>query len=136
MTGSTIIAELLRAGHAVRFPAHGFSMAPTIHSGDFLLVEPAHPSEVRPGDVVLSLTPRGLTAHRVINIDASDVFTTRGDNAAASDEPFGANALLGRVVRLERAGGRVAISPPPARRFVGLLAFLGLRPLAIESSLP
>lgn len=129
MSSSAIIAALLRDGHNVRFPAHGISMAPAIRSGDYLLVEPAHSSRVRCGDVVLTLTHRGLTAHRVVSIDPDRLrFTTRGDNAPASDEPFGVDALLGHVVATERAGRSVSVpTRPPVPRFLAFLRFLGGR---------
>jgi signal peptidase I len=97
------IADLLAQGISVRFQAHGDSMAPIIHSGDYLLVEPIASAHVRRGDVVLSLTARGLTAHRVIAIDDA-MFTTRGDNASAPDTPFAARQLLGRVRSVEHDG--------------------------------
>jgi signal peptidase I len=109
------IVDLLGRGIAVRFQVHGDSMYPVIHSGDYVLVEPVEMSAVRAGDVVLSLTARGLTAHRVIAITATTI-TTRGDNAPAADPPFTAQQLLGRVRSAEHEGraramrGRVAVA--------------------------
>lgn len=97
------IADLLGRGIAVRFQVHGDSMHPVIHSGDYVLVEPVEAGRVRRGDVVLSLTERGLTAHRVVAISGS-TFTTRGDNAPAPDAPFTAAQLLGRVRSAEHEG--------------------------------
>ncbi|MFZ2491255.1 MAG: S24 family peptidase [Thermoanaerobaculia bacterium] len=101
------IAELLSRGHSVRFVATGDSMYPLIRSDESLLVEPAEPDSIRRGDVVLSRTSRGLTAHRVIAISRADSglrFQTRGDNAPGADEPFGESELLGVVVGVERDG--------------------------------
>ena len=97
------IVDLLGRGIAVRFQVHGDSMYPVIHSGDYVLVEPSAWSAVRIGDVVLSLTERGLTAHRVVAIDRATI-TTRGDNALESDPPFTAAQLLGRVRSAEHEG--------------------------------
>jgi len=103
------IVDLLGRGIAVRFQVHGDSMYPVIHSGDFVLVEPVDPARVRRGDVVLSLTDRGLTAHRVIAIHGA-TFTTRGDNCAALDAPFTAAQLLGRVRSAEHEGRTRAVA--------------------------
>lgn len=110
------IVDLLTRGISVRFEARGDSMHPVIRSGDYLVVEPVAPGRVGHGDVVLSLTERGLTAHRVISIGQA-TFTTRGDNAPAPDAPFRADQLLGRIKIIERdgrpravrAGARVAV---------------------------
>lgn len=101
------IAELLSRGHDVRFTATGDSMYPLIRSGDSLLVAPAGPDSIRRGDVVLSRTERGLTAHRVIAISSAGSglqFQTSGDNAPGADEPFGERELLGVVAGVERDG--------------------------------
>lgn len=97
------IVDLLARGISVRFQAHGDSMHPVILSGDYLLVEPVAPELVIRGDIVLSLTERGLTAHRVVSTGPA-TFTTRGDNAPAADAPFSAAQLLGRVKAVERDG--------------------------------
>lgn len=103
------IVDLLGRGIAVRFQVHGDSMYPVIHSGDYVLVEPCSFTDVRIGEVVLSLTGRGLTAHRVITITATTI-TTRGDNALALDAPFTAAQLLGRVRSVEHAGRLRAVT--------------------------
>lgn len=97
------ISDLLGRGISVRFQVTGDSMYPVIHSGDFVLVEPVDPARVRRGDVVLSLTKRGLTAHRIVAIDGT-TFTTRGDNCLVLDAPFTAAQLLGRVTSAEHEG--------------------------------
>ncbi|HEX6642881.1 MAG TPA: S24/S26 family peptidase, partial [Thermoanaerobaculia bacterium] len=86
------IADLLARGAAVRFQAHGNSMEPTIHSGEHLIVEPVQFSALERGDIVLSLTTRGLTAHRLIGIEPSTLIT-RGDNAPAPDAPIAPREL-------------------------------------------
>ncbi|MDQ3280990.1 MAG: S24/S26 family peptidase, partial [Acidobacteriota bacterium] len=70
-----LIVDLLRRGHAVKFRVRGDSMHPTIRDNESLHVEPV--TDVRIGDVVLVLADRGLTAHRVIAMDAETI-TTRG----------------------------------------------------------
>ncbi len=94
------LRELLLAGHTARFRASGDSMYPSICSGDYLNVVPCTPSELRRGDVVLTATERGLTAHRIVRVserDGAPQIITRGDNSLRSDPPVGAASILGRV---------------------------------------
>jgi len=100
---TALIADLLARGHAVRFRAAGDSMHPIIRGDDYLHVEPAAKLPIRRGDVVLTLAPRGLTAHRVISVEG-ETFVTRGDNAPASDGPVERARVLGVVTHAERDG--------------------------------
>jgi hypothetical protein len=93
-----VIADLLARGHSVRFRASGHSMHPIIRNGDYLLVEP--PARIECGDVVLTLSSRGLTAHRVVRVAEGKVIT-RGDNAPGDDEE---GHVLGVVTHIERRG--------------------------------
>jgi signal peptidase I len=98
------LRELLAAGHTARFLASGDSMYPTIRSGDYLSVVRCGVSDLRRGDIVLVAAERGLTAHRIVRITERDgalQITTRGDNALRSDQPIGAENILGRI---EQAG--------------------------------
>lgn len=101
MNAADVIADLLSRGHSVRFRASGHSMHPIIRCDDYLLVVP--PSQVRRGDVVLTLADRGLTAHRVVSI-ANGVVITRGDNAPGDDDPVDASRVLGVVTHVEHEG--------------------------------
>jgi signal peptidase I len=95
------LRALLAAGHTARFLASGDSMYPAIRGGDYLHIVPCAVSELRRGDVVLTATDRGLTAHRIVRISECDgtlQITTRGDNSLRSDRPVGAADILGRVV--------------------------------------
>ncbi len=98
-----LCADLLRAGHAVRFTAAGTSMNPSIRAGDILVVGPATVGHVRTGDVVLYQAPRGLTAHRVVGLgEQPGVLRCRGDAPGSEDEAVTAEQLLGRVDDVER----------------------------------
>ena len=101
MNAAEVIADLLARGHSVRFRATGHSMHPLIRCDDYLLVEPV--SQIRRGDVVLTLAERGLTAHRVVDVSRGYV-TTRGDNAPGDDDPVEATRVLGLVTHAERDG--------------------------------
>lgn len=116
-----VISDLLARGHAVRFLARGDSMHPIIRSNEYLHVEPIGASEVTEGEVVLTLSDRGLTAHRVIARDGETI-VTRGDNAAAPDGALDASRILGRVTYVERDGAerridRLTPTQVASRRF-------------------
>jgi len=107
VNAAEVIADLLARGHSVRFRATGHSMHPLIRCDDYLLVEPV--SQIRRGDVVLTLAERGLTAHRVVDVSRGYV-TTRGDNAPGDDDPVEATRVLGVVTHAERDGRMLRVS--------------------------
>lgn len=110
----TLIADLLRRGHAVRFPARGDSMYPLIRDNDELHVEPDQ--TFRTGDIVLVLADRGLTAHRVIATRGSAI-VTRGDNTPAPDGPVTRDRVLGKVTKVFRDGKAVNVKSVAARAY-------------------
>lgn len=103
---AAVIADLLGKGHAVQFQARGDSMDPLIRDRDYLHVEPC--TEVRTGDIVLVLAPRGLTAHRVISL-RDGVVVTRGDNAPAADDAVPREKVLGKVTAVIRDGKEMKV---------------------------
>jgi signal peptidase I len=120
------LRELLSAGHTARFRAAGDSMYPSIRSGDSLDIVPCLPSELRCGDIVLTSTQRGLTAHRIVRIserDGAAQVITRGDNAIRSDGPVGASQILGRVVQTDQ-GTNVRNPVPKSATIIRIAAVL------------
>jgi SOS-response transcriptional repressor LexA len=110
LDATALIVDLLSRGHAVQFRARGDSMHPVIREEDVLHVEPTVPFAA--GDVVLVLAERGLTAHRVVSMDA-ETLLTRGDNAPAADPPVPVSKVLGVVTHVERDGGRLPVTAEP-----------------------
>lgn len=100
-------AEVLARGGALRFEAHGGSMAPFIRPGDVLTVEPTAADGLRVGDV--ALYRRGandLVVHRVVarRIEGGQIWLTmRGDAAPGAAEQVAGSQVLGRIVHLQRA---------------------------------
>jgi signal peptidase I len=90
------------------FQFQGYSMAPMVRPGDRLIVEKGPQMTVRLGDVVLfkndqAVNTEGLTAHRVIQIDAGHRFITKGDNLTRPDLGFKVmEDITGRAVALIR----------------------------------
>jgi signal peptidase I len=111
------LREVLAAGYTARFRASGQSMYPAIRSGDYLEIAPCDVSKLRLGDVILAMTPRGLTAHRIVRIRNAEGrirITMRGDNALRSDRPVAPEDVLGRVERAENGGSARQTIPESA----------------------
>jgi hypothetical protein len=105
-----LMRAVLDAGKDFRFRAKGFSMSPFIRDGDVLTVKPLRGAAPRKGDVVAFLHPgTGTVAvHRVVRVD-SGLFYLKGDNAPDGDGGLSPESLLGRVIRVERAGSRLSL---------------------------
>jgi signal peptidase I len=120
------LREVLAAGHTARFRASGDSMYPAIRSGDYLHIVPCDISQLRRGDVILAMTDRGLTAHRIVRIrDAEGEMriVMRGDNALRCDRTVPASDILGRVEIVESSGSARHGAPELAKmtRFAAVL---------------
>ena len=118
---ASVVESLLAAGCSVRFRASGGSMHPTIRAGDVLVLAPIDPTELRKGAVVLARQSGRLVAHRIADITNSDAgprVLLRGDALSACAPTVPADAILARVVAIERAGGRMAVDAGRAARFL------------------
>ena len=101
------LQDVLASGHDARFCAAGHSMTPTIRNGEFVRVTRCAEDSLRVGDVVLTAAPRGLTAHRIIELDSLHGelrIRTRGDNSLTADAIVPVSAVLGRISGVERNG--------------------------------
>jgi signal peptidase I len=114
---------LLQAGTAVRFRANGASMLPLIQAGDFLLVKPVAPCQIRVGDVVLFITEEGRPlVHRVIKRQKRAQcysFLLKADQALEEDGLIAQEEVLGRLESVERAGREISMRSL-AYRMLGL----------------
>ncbi len=91
-------------------------MYPTIRDGEMITVEPATPSQVKRGDILLHCNNRRVIAHRLVEIAKRKTFLNpqtstpgtffilRGDALSDCDEPVDPGQLLGKVVSVERDG--------------------------------
>jgi signal peptidase I len=111
--------ELLHQGRAVRFKAPGLSMNPTIKEGETIIIQPAAPSSVRKGDIILYSFERGFIAHRVVRIlrkkGDTPSFIMRGDASDSSDCPVSAPQVLGKVISVRREGRIIDLCSKRAR---------------------
>lgn len=130
---SQITPELVRAGLAagnrVRLSVTGDSMAPFLRRGDAVWAEPASVAGLRRGDLVVVQRQRELVTHRVVKVDGAAVYT-KGDNVSYLDAPVAVDAIVGRVVAVERRSGRMELegrSWRVANRLLGLLGWWEIR---------
>jgi len=109
------------------------SMTPAFRAGDLVVIVPAAPENVRPGDVIAFTTGKGLVCHRIVAVDESPLqFRTKGDaNEDPDFEPITASQLEGKVLFSLPALGRVSQF---ARRPAGLI-FIVILPLVILGGL-
>ena len=100
--------ETLARGIPYWWRPRGLSMAPTIDDGDRVLVAPAAPESLKPGDIVKFRAQGVFVMHRLVRLDRGEdgarAFVFRGDNAPANDQPVTAAAIIGRAVAVERHG--------------------------------
>ena len=112
-----LTTELLSQGTTVHFRPSGRSMYPSIREGEVITVDPVASSDVKLADIVLYRSETGLIAHRVVEIASRDarVFRLRGDASLSSDEPVGAEQILGRVVGVQRNGRSIQLASRGAK---------------------
>ena len=127
-----LAAEILLAGSALRFRARGISMAPFIHDGDIVDVQPIRPARVRTGDIVLATVWDGrVVVHRVIGRGehrGSPNFLLQGDALARPDGYTTPDGVLGRVRLVERGTRRIVLNRGVGR-WAGLV-WIWTRPVA------
>lgn len=107
---AAILNEVTARGGCLRFQAHGRSMWPFVHSGDTLVVGSLGGSSPRVGDILLYRTPGGgVAAHRFIG-RRGRMLHCRGDRLSAPLELVEPDAVLARVLVIERRGRRAPAS--------------------------
>jgi len=116
---------LLRDGQRVRFRATGLSMDPTIRDGDVLTVEPVNLGEIRPGEILLYRTARGVIAHRLVRceeVETQLLYVLRGDASGTCDPPVSYGDVLGLVTATRRRRRSRSLTNPWAIRWQRLRA--------------
>src|SRR3954452_473339 len=117
---STLAAEALAQGVAVRFRATGDSMYPTIRDGEVIRVAPVAVDRIGVGDILLYRAKGGvrLLAHRLVAISETPGgrrFHLRGDAKGGCDAPLPAAEVIGRVETVTRRGVEVRVQGRLAR---------------------
>jgi signal peptidase I len=100
--------EITRHGSSLRFEVRGGSMYPSVRDGDTLLVGGLDSCAPRLGDVVLCMrTETRLAVHRVVRRrwrDGQERYLVKGDRSPTPDGWLPCEAIVGRVVAIERNG--------------------------------
>src|SRR5262245_49437851 len=107
-----VMEQALTSGTLVRFRAEGSSMHPTIRDGEVVTAAPVSAVDVVRGDVVLCRHGGRVLAHRVVAISArrrDPQFALRGDRYDAADEVVAADAIVARIVAVERGGRTIPV---------------------------
>lgn len=101
---------------AFRLRVSGNSMQPHINDGDYVTVEPAHPSSIRSGDIVLVASSSDTALiHRVARIEQKrgvNMLITYGDASSFYDTPIPFSQCLGRVTTIEKKNKLVDLNSP------------------------
>ena len=90
-------------GHGLWVTVNGDSMRPLIDSGDRLLIEPV--DSLRMGDLITFYETSILCTHRVIGKvkKAGELwFQTKGDCCGHWDQPISPEAIVGKVVAIQK----------------------------------
>jgi hypothetical protein len=116
-----LAVEALRQTGSLRLKVWGESMLPALWPGDVVEVKHCSLQEVLAGDIVLAIRDDRFYMHRLSSSSRSG-FTTRGDAMPSIDGEFSADALVGKVISVQRAGHVRNISRPNlGRRLLGLV---------------
>jgi signal peptidase len=99
-------------GQGVRIMSVGSnSMSPLLHKGDAVLVRRVNPVDIQAGDIVSYVSPRDsslVITHRVVQtMPETGRLVTRGDANAAADPAFHSSRVMGEVVYVLPAAGRL-----------------------------
>jgi signal peptidase I len=99
------ISDLLLRDQIFRLRVSSWSMYPVLWKGDQITVEPATPTQLQVGDLLLFHDHGRLICHRLVATQETGTgqrLTTKGDAAAGCGEVIQPDQVLGRVVAVTR----------------------------------
>lgn len=109
-----LAAQVLKAGHLLRFQASGHSMQPLICDGDFLTAAP-FAGKAHLGDVLLVDPGHGrLLAHRVVRIGPGG-FLVQADSSPEADGWIPTAQVLGQITIIEHGSVKTRLDAPVQR---------------------
>lgn len=89
--------------------AEGNSMAPTLRTGDRVLLRYVQPADVRPGDIVALAAAPAAVLHRVAWVSPEGTVSTRGDAMLSNDPAVPRDDIIGVAVLAGRGETRIAL---------------------------
>ena len=106
----TLSEEILRKGCNLRTPIMGFSMLPSLMSGDITFIRPVNVAKIEIGDIIVRCAGQKMVAHRVIKKCREEdkmVLVTKGDAILNSDAPLREDCIMGKVITIEKSNGAI-----------------------------
>ncbi len=100
-----LVEILLDEDQQLSFSMQGYSMYPTLRTGDKGIVQKWNANDVKIGDIVVFKTNNKLVAHRLIDIyyrEGVRIFIAKGDKNNHTDEPFDGSAIVGKITSFQR----------------------------------
>ncbi len=122
-----MICGLLAQGQTgISIPVAGSSMAPFLHHGDAVYLEP--PGEaLKKGDIVLYTRPGGqYVLHRIVRVNPDGSFLMLGDAQQELERIEGRDQIHGRVTAVRHRGA--LLTPEDMRWRFFATAWIPLRP--------
>lgn len=107
-----MLESLANEQHLIRIKTKGYSMSPTIAPGDIVIVAPAKIHDLKIGDIVVFRTQQSMIAHRLVAVNVANgqnICVAKGDNNRHVDAAFSADAIVGKVIRLERNNKHIVL---------------------------
>jgi len=108
-----LAVDSLHLSGQLRMQVRGESMLPTLWPGDVVSVLREPLENIHKGDLVLAIREGRLFLHRFVARTADGGFIARGDSVSQPDLPYRSNALLGKVITVNRGGSAVKPAPQP-----------------------
>lgn len=99
-TLADLLRDSLQQGEMPRLTVSSNSMAPLLRRDDQVTLEAATIGTLRPGDIITVASVSQVMTHRfwgMTDVSGQLCLLTRGDRTLAFDEPWRAEALIGRV---------------------------------------
>lgn len=78
-------------------------MLPSLWPGDVAEIQACSVTDAGPGDIVLAMRDGRFFLHR-LGVACDGGFVARGDSMPSADPRYSSDALLGKLVRIVRAG--------------------------------
>ncbi len=115
-----LAAEALRRTGGLRLQVHGESMLAALWPGDVAEIAACSLNDVRRDEIVLAFREGRFFLHRFLAPREHDGFFTRGDSMPGPDPAFPADALLGKLTQVVRAGQTFPAPVQPWSRAIGI----------------
>ena len=94
-----LVVQILSNGGAVKITAEGYSMYPTIKSGEKIIIKPVE-GLLKEGDIVAVKKENRFIVHRIVRIldmNRKSFYVTRGDSNIHEDAPVPREDIVGKV---------------------------------------